>query len=112
MGIQDGFSASADSIDGSSHLLVEIAGLLYEGRMDGENATACRVPRSHPEVARYVEKFARFTQDQYADVVLVLAALSTRLTSASHGYTNVDVDTERAFAAILSGMRIVPPGSR
>lgn len=35
---------NADSIDGSSHVLLEIAGVLYEGRMDGENATTCRVP--------------------------------------------------------------------
>ncbi|MCQ4212917.1 hypothetical protein [Streptomyces longispororuber] len=57
--------ADAASIDGSSHLLLEIAGVLYEGRMDGENATQARAPRAHPDVSAHVTTFARFAQDQY-----------------------------------------------
>lgn len=108
----DGFSASAASIDGSSHLLVEIAGLLYQGRMDGENATLCRVPRSHPDVAQAVEKLARFGKDQYEDTTLLLAALSTKLRSAAHGYADTDHAAQQSMNSILEEGRFVAPESR
>jgi hypothetical protein len=103
---------SAESIDGSSHLLVEIAGLLYEGRMDGENATICRVPRSHPEVASQVTAFARYSQELYDDMVSLLAALSTRLRSAGHGYTSCDADVQRQMDRLLASGRFVAAGNR
>ncbi|MFF4423407.1 hypothetical protein ACFY04_21945 [Streptomyces sp. NPDC001549] len=43
----DGYVANAASINGNSHLLVELAGLLYAGRPDGEMTVMARVPRSH-----------------------------------------------------------------
>ncbi|HZG05597.1 MAG TPA: hypothetical protein VE546_18815 [Streptomyces sp.] len=107
-----GFSVSAESVDGSSHLLVEIAGLLYEGRMDGENATMCRVPRSHPEVASQVNTFARYSQELYNDMVALLAALSTRLKSAGNGYVRCDHDVQRKMDALLASGRFVPAGAR
>lgn len=111
-GPSDGFSASAASINGSSHLLMEIAGLLYEGRMDGGNAMSCRVPRAHPDVASRVETFAGFTKDQYADTVLLLAALSTKLSSAGNDYTDVDYVTETQFDEILESGRLVQAEDR
>lgn len=39
--------------------LVEIVGVLYEGRMDGGNATMCRSPRAHEEVSTNITTFAR-----------------------------------------------------
>lgn len=49
-GHSDGYAASGASINGSSHLLMELAGLLYEGRPDGEltvfGAYAANAPRS------------------------------------------------------------------
>lgn len=82
----DGYSVNAASIDGSSHLLMEVAGLLYEGRMDGENATQARVPRAHTDVASQVDTLARFAMDQYNDMVALLASLSTKLKSAGDDY--------------------------
>ncbi|MCX4633171.1 hypothetical protein [Streptomyces sp. NBC_01443] len=108
----DGFSVDAVSVNGNSHLLMELAGLLYEGRMDGENATVCRVPRAHPAVASTVETFARFAQDQYDDMVLLLASLSTRLTSAGNAYTVVDQGVQAQMNAMLDCGRYVPPESR
>ncbi|MGN5392492.1 hypothetical protein [Streptomyces sp. JL7001] len=108
----DGFSLNAASIDGSSHLLMEVAGLLYEGRMDGENATVCRAPRAHADVASNVEVFARFAQDQYNDMVVLLAALSTKLSSAGNAYTVVDQGVQAQMNGMLDCGRYLSPESR
>ncbi|WFB08536.1 hypothetical protein LRS74_16895 [Streptomyces sp. LX-29] len=108
----DGFTANAASINGSSHLLVEIAGLLYEGRMDGENATLCRVPRSHYEIAGTVWSFADFAKDQYEDMVLLLAALSTKLSAAGNDYTETDLAARKSMEAILKHGRLVASEDR
>ncbi|WP_244190546.1 hypothetical protein [Streptomyces caeruleatus] len=107
-----GFSAGAESIDGSSHLLNELAGLLYAGRMDGENATQCRVPRSHPQVAEAVEDFARYAQDQYGDLVTLLSALSTKLRSTGNAYVRADATAQRAMDDLLDKGRYVAPEDR
>ena len=59
-----GFSAEAASIDGSAHLLIEVAGLLHAGRLDSDAATMARAPRAHPEVGAKVQEFASFAADQ------------------------------------------------
>lgn len=107
-----GFSARAESMDGSSHLLNELAGLLYAGRMDGENATQCRVPRSHPQVAEAVEDFARYAQDQYGDLVTLLSALSTKLRSTGNAYVQADAGAQRAMDDLLDKGRYVAPEDR
>lgn len=107
-----GFSANAASINGNAHLLMEIAGLLYEGRMDGENATMCRAPRAHVEVASNVDTFARFAKDQYNDMVALLAALSTKLQSSANGYTTVDQGIQGQMNALLDCGRYVAPDKR
>ncbi len=107
----DGFTVNASSIEGSSHLLMEVAGLLYEGRMDGENATVCRAPRAHADVASNVEVFARFAQDQYNDMVVLLAALS-KLSSAGNAYTLVDQGVQAQMNGMLDCGRSLSPESR
>ncbi|MGW1953963.1 hypothetical protein ACWCPI_14580 [Streptomyces sp. NPDC001920] len=107
-----GFSARAESMDGSSHLLNELAGLLYAGRMDGENATQCRVPRSHPQVAEAVDDFARFAGDRYGDLVTLLSALSTKLRSTANAYVKADADAQRAMDDLLDNGRYVAPEDR
>jgi hypothetical protein len=108
----DRLSVSAESIDGSSHALMEIAGLLYEGRMDGENATMCRVPRSHQDVAANVDTFARFAQDQYNDVVVLLAALSGKLRSSGNDYTEFEEDVQRQMNTFLDCGSFIDPKDR
>lgn len=107
----DQVRVNADSIDGSSHLLIEIAGVLYEGRMDGENATMGRAPRSHPDVADAVDAFARHAKDQYTDAVVLLAALSSKLTSANNTYADYDDGARRELDAVLvCGQYVAPRG--
>jgi hypothetical protein len=108
----NGYSANAASLNGNSHLLMEIAGLLYEGRMDGENATQARTPRAHKDVAAQVDTFARFAKDQYNDMVALLASLSTKLKSAGNDYTTVDKGVQSQMDAILDCGRFVPPENR
>lgn len=107
-----GHAYTAASIDGSSHLLNELAGLLHAGRMDGENATACRVPGSHPEVAEAVEEFARYAQGQYDDMVALLTALSTKLRSSANAYVTADEDARRQLDAVLDNGQYVAPEHR
>ncbi|QCD59669.1 hypothetical protein CEB94_36350 [Streptomyces hawaiiensis] len=101
--LRDGFSVNAESVDGSSHLLIEVAGVLYEGRMDAENATVCRVPRSHPDVAAKVDTFARYAKDQYDDAVVLLAALAGHLKSANNAYTEYDQHVRDRLRSVLAG---------
>jgi hypothetical protein len=70
----EGFSAVPASIDGSAHLLLEIAGVLEQGRLDGDIGTMARVPRSHKDVSAAVLDFAadvppeEMTQAQYREL--------------------------------------------
>ncbi|MFC5959797.1 hypothetical protein ACFP51_37005 [Streptomyces pratens] len=90
----DELGVNHDSLNGNSNSLIELAGLLYEGRPDGDLCTMARAPRSHVDVAAKVDRFARFADDQYQDVTSLLAALSTRLREANG--TFVDYDGEVA----------------
>lgn len=106
------FSADAGSINGSSHLLNELAALLHQGRMDGENAMQCRVPRSHPDVASVIEEFAIFAQDQYDDMATLLSALSTKLRMTGTAYVQADSAAQKAMDSILDQGRYVAPENR
>ncbi|WP_245877160.1 hypothetical protein [Streptomyces glaucescens] len=104
--------AKADSINGNANLLVEIAGLLHEGRPDAELTTMARQPRTHGDVARQVERFAEFAEDQFMDTMALFAALSTRLRTVGGDFAAIEDETARRFlAAVLDG-RYVSPGTR
>ena len=107
-----GFSAEAASIDGSSHLLVEIAGLLHAGRLHTDIGTMARAPRSHPEVGAAVQEFARFAVDQYDDLVLLLTALATKLKATGSDYVRVDQQVQEDLNKILSTGRFVDADDR
>lgn len=70
--------------------------------MDGENATMCRVPRSHSDVASNVETFARYAKDQYTDAVVLLAALAGHLKSANNTYAEYDQAVREQLNSILA----------
>lgn len=108
----DGYVANAASINGNSHLLVELAGLLYAGRPDGEMTVMARVPRSHQEVSIALDSFARFGNDQYLDAVSLLAAPATKLKVAGGDYAQTDLATEGAFRAVLGNGRFIPAEDR
>ncbi|MFE7644255.1 hypothetical protein [Streptomyces phaeoluteigriseus] len=90
----DALHVNHSSLNGNANDLIELAGLLYEGRPDGDLCTMARAPRSHPDVAAKADRFARFADDQYQDATSLLAALSTRLRAANG--TFVDYDGEVA----------------
>lgn len=102
-----------DSLNGNANSLIELAGLLYEGRPDGDLCTTARAPRSHPDVAAKVDKFARFADDQYQDVTSLLAALSTRLREANGTFVDYDGDVAGGMMnAILELGQYVAPEDR
>ncbi|MZD05302.1 hypothetical protein GTW43_09435 [Streptomyces sp. SID5785] len=96
-------------MDGNAHLLLEIAGVLYEGRMDGENATQARSPRAHADVAASVTSFARYAQDQYNDMVVLLAALAGNVRSAGQTYTTYDQGVRAKLEEVLRQGTYTPP---
>ncbi|MEV0373001.1 hypothetical protein AB0I10_24780 [Streptomyces sp. NPDC050636] len=108
-GMSHGYGANTASIDGSANLLVEIAGLLQEGRLDKDLGTLARVPHSHHEVGTEVDHFARFAADQHQDLVLLLTALSTALKTTGNNYTAVDERTRDDFRAFLDSARCEAP---
>ncbi|WP_407548003.1 hypothetical protein QOM21_03335 [Streptomyces sp. Pv4-95] len=107
--MSDGYGADAASIDGSANILVEIAGLLHEGRLDKDIGTLSRTPHAHREVAHEVDDFARFAADQQQDLVLLLTALSTALKTTGNNYTKVDEQTRDDFRAVLDSSRYEAP---
>lgn len=105
--------AKADSINGNANLLIEIAGFLYEGRPDAELTTMARAPRAHQDVAKQVDRFAKFADDQYLDAVALFAALSTRLRTAGTDFVKIDDDTARRFLdEVLRYGQYVAPEAR
>ncbi|WP_329212656.1 hypothetical protein OG257_30195 [Streptomyces sp. NBC_00683] len=111
-GHNDGYAVSGASINGNSNLLVELAGLLYQGRPDGELTVTARVPRTHHEVSEALDSFARFSNDQFLDTVSLLAALSTKLRTAGGNYADADHATDAEIRRILASGRYVAPEDR
>lgn len=107
-----GFCAEVGSIDGSANLLVEIAGALYAGRLDGDAATMARAPHSHPEAGSRVQQFARSADELYRDLVLLLAALSTKLKATGREYVEVDERVRADLDRILAVGPYIPPQGR
>ncbi|WP_147978876.1 hypothetical protein [Streptomyces sp. MS191] len=104
---------NTDSINGNANLLIEIAGLLHEGRPDSDLGTMARVPRSHTEVAAAVEGFGRFANDQFLDTVALLAALATRLKTTGTDFVAVDdANTRRFLDNVLSHGQYVAPEAK
>jgi hypothetical protein len=101
--------ADTSSINGNAHVLIEIAGLLHQGRPDGDLCTLSRSPRAHPDVARRVDRFARFADDQYRDACALFTALSTRLKKAGSDFVTVDGEAARTFLdGVLNGAYVAP----
>ncbi|NEB81102.1 hypothetical protein G3I40_38730 [Streptomyces sp. SID14478] len=101
--------AKAESINGSSNLLIEIAGLLQEGRPDAELTTLARDPRAHEDVAAQVTRFATFAGDQYLDAVALYAALSTKLRTTGGDFVKIEDDTAQRFLEkVLDGSYLSP----
>lgn len=105
----DGYSVVPESIDGSAHLLLEVAGLLEAGRLDGDVGTMARVPRAHDDVSQAVLDFARFADDQGRDLAALLTALSTLLKATGNAYTEVESDTAEALKTFVDTSRYVAP---
>jgi hypothetical protein len=105
-----GFAADPKSINGSANVFAEIAALLYKGRLDRDIGTLCRVPNSHSEVATKVEKIARFADDQYGDLVLLLIALATKLHATGQEYLSVDAGVRAELDRVLMEGQYVEPG--
>lgn len=108
----NGYAGATDSIDGNAHLLIEIAGLLHAGRLDGDAATMARAPRSHPDVGRKVDAFARFANDQYQDLTTLLMALATKLRTTGRNYVDVDDRTQAELDRVLADGQYVSPEDR
>lgn len=107
-----GFFVDPESIDGNSHLLAEQAGLLHEGRLDGDLATMSRPPRAHPDVGAEVGKFATFAADQHRDLVALLSALSTKLKAVGEEHVTIDGHVREELARFLAEGVFVPPEKR
>jgi hypothetical protein len=86
---------------------VELAGLLYEGRPDGELTVTARVPRTHHEVSEALDSFARFSNNQFLDTVSLLAALSAKLRTAGGQYAEVGHATEAEVRRVLTSGHFV-----
>ncbi|QUG99706.1 hypothetical protein HUO13_01845 [Saccharopolyspora erythraea] len=106
-----GFSVDPESINGNSHVLVEIAGLLDAGRLDPDAGTEARAPRAHREVGDMVIEFGRFADDQYRDLTALLGALATRLQAVGEEHVSIDSSISDDLANFLQNS-FLPPNDR
>ncbi|MEU9608860.1 hypothetical protein [Streptomyces sp. NPDC048057] len=106
------YGVNPASLDGSSHLLLEIATLLHQGRPDADLSVQARRPRAHWEVGVAVEHFAYETRTQYDNAVALIAALSTKLRAAKGAYAEADAATKAALDAIVLHGKHVPAHER
>ena len=107
-----GFRIDPESVNGNSHTLVELAGLLQEGRMDADLATMARAPRAHPDVGKKTTEFASFAHDQYQDLVALLGALATKLKAVGEEHVTTDQRIADALNSFLESGTYVPPEKR
>jgi hypothetical protein len=96
--VLDGFQADPTSLTGTAATLHDLAQQLQTGQVDLFLLDWAAAPASHPDVARAMRSFSEFAHDQYQDVIALLAALSTRVKSASDDYQH----TDEAIAADLT----------
>jgi hypothetical protein len=107
-----GFHVKPPSLDGTAETLTELAGALQAGRPEPAISGKVMVPVAHEDVARLTKDFAEFAQDQFEDVVALLAALSSQTKSVAARYTATDEAIKRTFEAFIndSTLREAYPG--
>lgn len=108
----DWYGVTPASLDGSSHLLLEVAVLLHRGRPDTELSVLARPPRAHSEVGFAVQMFAQDSRDQFLNAVSLIAALSTKLRTAGGDYAAVDAQVAAALDTVVTHGTYVPAHER
>ena len=97
-----GFQVKPPSLDGTADTLTELAGALPAGRPEPEISGKVVVPVAHEDVARLTKDFAGFAQDQFEDVVALLAALSSQTKSVAARYAATDEAIKRTFTSFIN----------
>lgn len=100
------------SLNGNANLLLELAGVLSAGRPDEELSRRGQAPAGPQEVSDEILRFAGFAGDQFQDLFALLAALSTKVATASGTYQGTDRDNADEIDRYLAGGSYVPPGKR
>jgi hypothetical protein len=100
---------SPGSIERSSHILLEVAGLLEAGAPDLGTGSAAAWPYAHQEVGTEVRVFTTFCEDQYRNATGMIAALSTKLDDAVRGFVALDASAAARVNAFLRQTEYVPP---
>jgi hypothetical protein len=104
-----GFMAHLPSFHDSEHVLLRTAGSLYQGCLDRNTGTYARSPYAPDEVATEVDRFARFADDQYRDLVMLVAAVAIRLKETGERYVVADQAAEEALDRVLTrGVHVAP----
>lgn len=104
-----GFHMDHDSMRMNSNQLLDLSGLLEEGKLDGNLTTLTRAPRAPAPIGDQVEKFALFANDQYQDLIALLGSLATKLKAASDEHITVDAQVANELNQLLSDSVYLPP---
>lgn len=104
-----GSTVHPESIDRSSHILLEVAGLLEAGVPDMAVGTAASWPAAHNEVGTAVRDFLTAGEGQFRNGSAMIAALSTKLNDAARGYVSVDDNWARQLDTFIQESEYVPP---
>lgn len=107
-----GFEVETETLHHAANLLLEISGWLHAGRMDHDYGTRARAPFAHRELGADVDRFARFVDDQYGDLTLLLFALSSKLKATGADYRNTDFAVQLQLGEILAHGQYVKPEDR
>lgn len=104
-----GVAASPESIDGSAHVLLEVAGLLEARAADMVAGTAASPPVAHAEVGTEVDNLIKSGDVQYRNGTAMITALSANLDDAKHGLVVVDDNAAALLNTFIQDTEYVPP---
>ena len=104
-----GVLASPGSIDGGSHILIEVAGLLEARAADLVAGTVASPPAAHHEVGLEVDNFLKSGDVQYRNGTAMITALSTKLNDVKHGFVMVDNNAAALLDTFIQDTEYVPP---
>jgi hypothetical protein len=91
------------SVNQSSNILLELAGVLRAGRPEPSLTGRAGRPFVHPDVAVKMREFTEVADLQHEGVVALLVALSMRLKETAAAYVAVDRAGRQMIDGFLAG---------
>jgi len=100
------------TLDQAAATLRDLAVDVQSGRLDRFLLDWIDAPSGQPDLAAALRRFVEFADDQYEDVVALLAALATRVAGAAATYAAADTRVATRLAQFLADSDYRPAAAR